>query len=159
MPSKTPEQKSTKRIYKKDYIFAVGRRKEAVARVRLYSSSSNMQINGKDLSKGDIIVNGKPIAAYFSFFSYTPTFKQFNEFTDNGLSKFITSIKVEGGGLKGQIDAVIHGLARVLDKVDHEKYHKLLRDKGYLTRDARTRERRKVGTGGKARRQKQSPKR
>ena len=66
---------------------------------------------------------------------------------------------VAGGGLSGQLDAAVLGMARALDKLDPEKFHPILRSKGYLTRDPRTRERRKVGMGGKARRKKQSPKR
>lgn len=73
--------------------------------------------------------------------------------------KFIFTIKVVGGGVNGQLDAMIHGMARALDKQDSDTYHDILKEGGYLTRDARVRERRKVGTGGKARRKKQSPKR
>ena len=70
----------------------------------------------------------------------------------------ITS-KVAGGGIEAQLDALILGVARALDKFDANTYHGILREKGYLTRDPRTRERRKVGNAGKARRKKSSPKR
>lgn len=141
----------------KNYIFAVGRRREAVARVRLYSTGKAL-VNGVELKKGETIVNSKPIQEYFRFAPYAPIYNKFFINTDTS-GKFPLSIKVAGGGLRGQLDAVILGLARALDKLDREKYHKILRDNGYLTRDPRTRERRKVGMGGKARRKKQSPKR
>ena len=64
-----------------------------------------------------------------------------------------------GGGKKGQLGAVTHGMARAFDKLDREKFRPELKKAGLLTRDSRTRERRKIGTGGKARRKKQSPKR
>lgn len=150
---------SDKGIKQYTYTLSTGRRRNAVARVRLYNpTSGKVQVNGMELKKGDIIVNGKPINEYFKFFAYTPLYNRF--LMDTGISgKFILTVKVAGGGLLGQLNAFIHGLARALDKFDREKYHKILRDKEYLTRDARTRERRKVGMGGKARRKKQSPKR
>lgn len=148
---------NTKKSSSKNYTLAVGRRREAVARVRIYNTAS-AQIFGEERKRGDIVVNTKPIAEYFRIASYAPKYKKILD--DAGISgKYIISVRVVGGGLSGQLDAVIHGIARALDILDSEKYHKMLRDKGYLTRDARTRERRKIGTGGKARRKKQSPKR
>lgn len=144
------------KIQPKNYVFAVGRRREAVARVRLYDRTSD--INGTEYQKGDVLINGVPFGTYFNFSAYTPYFKRFFDAT-NALSDYIYSAKVVGGGKKGQLEAVFHGIARALDKIDSEKYHSLLREAGYLTRDARIRERRKVGMGGKARRKKQSPKR
>ena len=141
----------------KPYIFAVGRRREAVARVRLYSAGK-VTIEGTDLKKGDIFVNGKPVNEYFKFFTYAPSYNKLLIDTDTA-GKLMFTVKVAGGGPAGQVDAVVMGMARALDKMDHEKYHKLLRDNGYLTRDPRTRERRKVGNAGKARRKKSSPKR
>jgi len=147
----------TKRASKKDFIFAVGRRREAIARVRLYNTPS-ITMKGEEYRRGDVIVNQKAVGTYFSFKAYQPVIAKFFDAT-GAKEKFIYSIKVEGGGLHGQLEAVLHGIARALDKVDREKYHSALKDNGYLTRDARVRERRKVGTGGKARRRKQSPKR
>lgn len=141
----------------KNYLFAVGRRRSAVARVRLYSMGK-AQVNGAELKKGDIIVNTKPISEYFRFDAYAPIYNKFLLDTDTN-GKYAFSIKVEGGGLSGQLDAAILGMARALDKLDKEKFHTVLRSNGYLTRDPRIRERRKVGMGGKARRKKQSPKR
>lgn len=143
----------------KNYISAVGRRREAVARVRLHSAANpKLAANGVEAKKGDIIVNGKPVGEYFNFFAYAPIYNKFLQ--ETGVEgKYIFSIKVAGGGLSGQADAVVMGMARALDKLDKEKFHKILRDNGYLTRDPRTRERRKVGNAGKARRKKSSPKR
>jgi small subunit ribosomal protein S9 len=66
--------------------------------------------------------------------------------------------KIEGSGIASQEDALIHGIARALVKLD-EAHKIVLRKAGLLTRDARMKESRKIGTGGKARRVKQSPKR
>lgn len=142
----------------KNYTQTVGRRREAVARVRLYNTpNGKAEINGVEYVKGDFIVNGKPVDQYFRFQSFGPLYtKIFNE--TNTRDKFIVSAKVAGGGLAGQMDAVIHGIARALDKID-SNLHQTLKDNGYLTRDSRTRERRKVGNAGKARRKKSSPKR
>lgn len=143
----------------KEYVFAVGRRKEAVARVRLYSDNGdNLTWGEHSISKGAIFVNGLPVESYFSGgvakACYTEPLR-----ATNTLGKLTATIKVEGGGNKSQLDAAILGIARALDLLDKDKNHSILRKKGFLTRDARTRERRKVGMGGKARRKRQSPKR
>ncbi len=141
----------------KDYIFAKGKRKSAVARIRLYATSKEVLFGEEKLKKGDVVVNGKKIGDYFSGAVskaiYTQPF-----ISTNTLDKFIATIKVEGGGLEGQLDAVVHGLSRAVSSID-PKYSGILKKQGFLTRDARVRERRKVGMGGKARRRKQSPKR
>lgn len=141
-----------KKIPQKEYVFAVGRRREAVARVRIYT-----QPNGA-FEKGKIVVNGKTVEEYFpgkvAQALYTEPFR-----ATNTLNKFGVSVKVEGGGKKGQLGAMIHGISRALEQFDREKLRPILKKKGFLTRDPRAKERRKVGTGGKARRKKQSPKR
>ncbi len=142
------------------YTATVGRRREASARVRIYTPNGSSKVNifGGEFSRGDTLVNGKVIGEYFRFKPYQNIYKKFFDIT--GVSgKYLISVKVIGGGPSGQLNAVLHGIARALVRIDSEKYKKLLRDQGYLTRDARTRERRKVGMGGKARRRKQSPKR
>lgn len=150
------QQKNTSN--KKDYIFAVGRRREAVARVRMFTSQAKVKAFGKEYKKGDIAVNGQDVYEYFRFKYHKPKIQKL--LLDTGIEgKFTFTVKVEGGGESGQIDAMIHGIARALDKLDTEKYRPQLKPEGYLTRDPRVRERRKVGTGGKARRKKQSPKR
>jgi small subunit ribosomal protein S9 len=138
---------TTKKETKLSYYFAVGRRKVAVARVKLHL--------GGDKS---FTVNGRDVASYFpgevAKMSYLEPLKA----TSNA-NRFTIEAKVTGSGPNGQLGAVIHAIGRALDKIDPEKYHALLRRRGFLTRDPRAKERRKVGTGGKARRQKQSPKR
>lgn len=138
----------------KNYVSTVGRRREAVARVRLYTT----KVEGVEAQKGDIIVNGKMVSEYFRFKAYAPVYNRFFLETDTA-GKYIFTSRVTGGGLESQLDALILGMARALDKMDSDTFHSLLRDKGYLTRDPRTRERRKVGNAGKARRKKSSPKR
>lgn len=128
------------------FIFAVGRRKEAVARVRLCKG------------KGEIIVNNQPIEEYFPGVMAKKLYTTPFEITQTE-GKYYATVKVEGGGKSGQLGAVIHGFSRALAQADSEKLRPLLKKQGLLTRDSRTRERRKVGMGGKARRKKQSPKR
>lgn len=145
------EQKESK----KEYVFAVGRRKEAVARVRLYSKDSIVW--GVEAKKGDIIVNKNKALEYFGKESE----KVFREplIVTNTEKKFVVTVLAQGGGKVGQLDATTLGIARALDEFDKEKFHSILKKRGLFTRDARVRERRKVGMGGKARRKKQSPKR
>lgn len=150
---------TTKKSLKKDYIFAVGRRREAVARVRLYESiRPDMAWDSLSVNKGDIIVNKKLIADYFpgeiNRFKYTEPLR-----VANAQNKYTVTISVSGGGHSGQLDAVVAGIANALAKADKDSFRPALKKQGFLTRDARVRERRKVGTGGKARRAKQSPKR
>lgn len=135
-------RKTTK---KKDYIFAVGRRKTAIARVRLHSG------------KGENMVNEKLFAEYFP--------SQANQIAYNlplsvvkSEGKYWISAKIAGGGKEGQLDALVHGISRAL-VLAKEEFRPMLKKYGLLTRDSRTRERRKIGTGGKSRRKKQSPKR
>ena len=130
---------------KKNYTFAVGRRKTAVARVRLYSG------------RGDTLVNGLPIATYFAGVAPEVVWNEPFSVT-NTVGKYWATIKVAGGGKHGQVDAVRLGISRTLVLLNAD-VKTLLRQKGLLTRDPRQRERRKIGTGGKARRKKQSPKR
>jgi len=131
---------------KQNYIYAVGRRKSASARVRLY------------LGKGDTTVNGKLISDYFPGKINQEFWSRPFRLVD-ALDKYYATVKVVGGGLRGQLDAVVLGISRALAKANKEEFHPILRKAGLLTRDSRVRERRKVGTGGKARREKQSPKR
>ena len=131
---------------KQNYVYAVGRRRSASARVRLFRG------------KGDTTVNGKLIADYFpGSINKDLWSRPFREV--DGSEKFYATVKVIGGGVQGQLDAVVHGIARTLVKLNSEEFRPALKKAGLLTRDSRTRERRKIGMGGKARRAKQSPKR
>ena len=140
------EKKLTKRKQAKNYIHAIGRRKTATARVRLY------------LKKGPIIINDQPIEKYFPGEVNKTHYFIPLKLTDTQ-DKFSATIKVKGSGKHAQLGAVVHGLSRALAIHDLKAYRPILKQNGLLTRDPRERERRKVGTGGKARRQKQSPKR
>lgn len=142
----------------KPYIHAVGRRRSAVARVRLHTGNTKVEMDGIEVKKGETYVNGKLLTDYFRFKTHGPIYNRF--LIDSGISdKHSVTAKVEGGGIEAQLDALILGVARALDKFDTDTFHSVLREKGYLTRDARVRERRKVGNAGKARRKKSSPKR
>lgn len=141
----------------KDFIFAVGKRREARARIRLYEDVKKYPAGEEKVKKGDIFVNGKKIGEYFSDRVSEAMYNEPLRITNN-LEKYVISIKTLGGGKVGQLDAVIHGVSRVLSLLD-PKNRAILKKGGFLTRDARTRERRKVGMGGKARRKRQSPKR
>ena len=126
-------------------ISTVGRRKEAVARVSLSEG------------KGGIIVNGKPITEYFLGEVFQKIYTRPLEITKT-FAKYTISVKVVGGGRVSQLGAVIHGISRAIAKVD-PALRTTLKKEGYLTRDARVKERRKYGHAQKARAKKQSPKR
>jgi small subunit ribosomal protein S9 len=152
----TPQNKKEANASKKDYIFAVGRRKESVARVRLYLKDIIVW-NSIEVKKGDIIVNKNKALEYFGKES-EKVFREPLRVT-NTEKNFAVTVVVQGGGKVGQLGATALGISRALDKFDKEKFHPILKKRGFLTRDPRVRERRKVGMGGKARRKKQSPKR
>lgn len=140
------------------FIFAVGRRREAVARVRLYSvSNKEITIDGQNFKKGDFVVNGKPVEEYFAGETARTLYLKPFEIT-NTQEKFVVSVKITGGGLSGQLGAAVHGISRALEKYNPDN-RPVLKKEGLLTRDSRIRQRRMVGMGGKARRKKQSPKR
>lgn len=138
------------------YYEAVGRRKESSARVRLHVGSTT--VNTIEVGKGALFVNGREIEKYFpgevSKKMYLEPFR-----TTNTIGRFATTIQATGGGLSGQLGAVIHAISRALVKVDPEKFRPILKKRGFLTRDPRAKERRKAGFAGKARARKQSPKR
>lgn len=128
------------------YHQAVGRRKEAIARVRLFPGKAQMT------------VNGVPIAQYFKGPIAQKQYQRPFELTKT-LGDLTGSIKVVGGGVSSQLDAVVHGISKALNVADKDAHHTVLRGAGLLTRDARVRERRKYGLAQKARAKKQSPKR
>jgi len=142
----TIKNSKSKSLKSKKFVFAVGRRKTAVARVRLFSG------------KGQMIVNDMPIEQYFSGEVAKVVWLKPFTLTDT-VGKYYATVKVEGGGKSAQLGAVVHGLARALDKENKELYHSFLKKAGLLTRDPRAKERRKPGQMGKARKKKQSPKR
>jgi len=131
---------------KQKYISAVGRRREAVARVRLYKG------------KGETVVNNQPIEKYFPGKVMQISYQMPFELTGT-VGKYYATVLVSGGGKSGQLQAVVYGLSRALALENKEKFRPILKKANLLSFDARVRERRKVGMGGKARRKKQSPKR
>jgi small subunit ribosomal protein S9 len=127
-----------------NYNYGTGRRKSAVARVFLKSGT------------GKITVNGKPAEEYFTRQTGLMIIRQPLELTDN-LERFDIMVNVHGGGESGQAGAVRHGISRAL--VDYDTALKPnLSKAGFITRDAREVERKKVGLR-KARRAKQFSKR
>ncbi len=141
------------------YYEAVGRRREATARVRLYvAREGSVKVGETEIGKGAVVVNGRPVEQYFPGEVYKKMY--FEPFrTTNTMNRFATSVKVEGGGLSGQLGALILGVSRALEKVDKEKFRPILKKRGFMTRDPRAKQRRKAGLAGKARARKQSPKR
>jgi small subunit ribosomal protein S9 len=154
------EVKKTTKSVKTDYVFAVGRRKDAVARVRLYEKvKEDLKWGELEVKKGDLLVNEKPIAEYFSGEVSRHMYTEPLRITNAHQQNYAFTIKVVGGGPSGQLQAAIAGIANALNKLNTEKYRPILKKKGFLTRDSRIRERRVVGMGGKSRRKRQSPKR
>lgn len=115
-------------------IVAIGRRKDARARVRLKPG------------KGLIVINGRPIDEYLARDVLVMLAKQPFEATET-VGKFDIRAKCDGGGLSGQAGAIRLGIARALVEHD-EKYKAELRKAGLLTRDARIVERKKYGQPG-----------
>jgi small subunit ribosomal protein S9 len=127
-----------------NYNYGTGRRKSAVARVFIKSGS------------GKIVVNGKPANEYFSRETGLMVIRQPLELTNN-VERFDIMVNVSGGGESGQAGAVRHGITRAL--IDYDAALKPeLSKAGFVTRDAREVERKKVGLR-KARRAKQFSKR
>jgi small subunit ribosomal protein S9 len=115
-----------------EYYEGVGRRKAATARVRIYPGG-----------EGNIVVNDRPLEDYFSRPMDIIHLKAPLEVTDTE-GRYDISVLVNGGGIKGQAGAVQLGIARALLKADPE-LRPPLRQGGYLTRDARVKERKKPG--------------
>jgi small subunit ribosomal protein S9 len=149
-----------KKIKDISYYEAIGRRKQSVARVRLYipKKSKEIIVNKLKIKPGEIIINYKPLEET-TYKSYEKSFLTFPLTLTNNQDRFAISIIVSGGGRTGQLDSMVHGLARAIKMVDKDSYRSILKSNGLLKRDPRKKETRKVGTGGKARRMKQSPKR
>ena len=115
-------------------IYATGRRKHAVARVWLQPGT------------GKIAINNRSLEDYFGRETSRMVFRQPLELTETSgsLDIFVT---VRGGGLSGQADAIRHGISRALTRLNPE-LRGGLKKAGYLTRDARKKERKKYGQRG-----------
>ena len=122
-----------------ELINAIGRRKEAVARVYVNSG------------KGNITINDRPIEEYFKEETLRYIVKQPLNTTET-IANFDIKANIFGGGTKGQAEAVRLAIARALCKVDAEAYRPVLKSNGFLTRDAREVERKKPGQPGARRR-------
>ena len=112
-------------------IQATGRRKRAIARVKLV------------LGQGVITVNKKPIDEYFPRPQLQQIVRQPLEATQS-TARFDIIVKAEGGGVTGQAGAVRHGIARALVEMD-ASFKEILRKNGFLTRDPREKESKKYG--------------
>src|SRR5215510_16614978 len=109
-----------------------GRRKTAVARVRLLPG------------EGEIVINGRSLGEHFSAAIDEAEIRMPFRVTNTD-GRYNAMIKVEGGGVTGQAGAVKHGIARALLEIDPEGYRLALRQAGLLTRDPRMKERKKYG--------------
>jgi len=113
------------------YVWGTGKRKCAIAQVRLFSG------------KGEVIVNDKPYQEAFPRVEHRRMIEHPLLATDT-MGKFRVTAKVNGGGLSGQAGAIRHGIARALVK-ENELFKPMLRKEGLLTRDPRIKERKKYG--------------
>ena len=114
------------------WIWATGRRKTAIAQIRLFSDGA-----------GTVVINGKPADQFFKGHEHHLT-SALSPLGLEGAKGYSITAKVVGGGVTGQAEAVRHGIARALTKLD-EKFRRPLRKEGWLTRDPRMVERKKSG--------------
>jgi small subunit ribosomal protein S9 len=119
----------------KDVTIATGKRKNAVARVRLKPGSGKITINDKD------------IEVYLGRATSRMVVAQPLELVEV-VGKYDIDVNVCGGGLSGQADAIKHGITRALLKVDSTTFRSPLKKAGFITRDPRIKERKKSGQRG-----------
>ncbi len=115
----------------KIYYYGTGRRKNAIARVRLTEGTGKITINGKDIED------------FFGMETLKVIVKQPLTVT-NSVTKYDVIVKVTGGGFTGQAGAIRHGIARALNEANSE-FRPILKSNGFLTRDPRMKERKKYG--------------
>src|SRR5438128_2614870 len=120
------------------FVWGTGRRKSAVARVRIAPGSGKIEINGRTLND------------YFTFERDRKSIFGPLEVTNTG-GKMDIIVNTSGGGHTGQSGAIVLGLGRALMRTD-KAFEKALRDAGFLTRDSRMKERKKYGQRGARRR-------
>jgi len=123
-----PETKEKKKAPSHKFITAVGRRKTAIAKVKITSGTGKVTINEKEIAN--------PSRIYMDPLKITGNEKKFDVF-----------VKVSGGGIVAQEGAIRLGVARTLDKLNPD-LHKTLKVEGFLTRDPRMKERKKPGLKG-----------
>ena len=114
-----------------NFYLATGKRKNAIARVRIKMGS------------GKIVINGQEAMEYFQRESSIPFIEQPLELTEN-MGKFNIKVNLKGGGYTGQAEALRLGISRALVKIDAE-YRPVLKEKGLMKRDPRMVERKKPG--------------
>ena len=117
---------------RREYYYANGRRKTATAQVRLYPGGD-----------GGVVVNDRPLEEYFPRQGDVDYILEPLSVTGT-LHSFTITVRVRGGGISGQAGAIRHGIARALLVADPE-LRPILRQGGFLTRDARAKERKKPG--------------
>ncbi|MBO4554419.1 MAG: 30S ribosomal protein S9 [Clostridia bacterium] len=122
---------ATKKVKKVQYL-GTGRRKTAIARVRLVPGD------------GNITINKRTFEDYFPLDTMRQIVNQPLVATGT-TDKFDVFVNVKGGGYSGQAGAIRHGIARALCVADAEAYRAILKKEGYLTRDPRAKERKKYG--------------
>ncbi len=120
---------------KRPYFYGTGRRKESVARVRLYAGTGSIKINDRDIDD------------YFGLETLKLIVRQPLNLTGT-LDKFDIECRVTGGGVTGQAGAIRHGVSRALLQFNSEELRPLLKKAGFLTRDPRMKERKKYGLKG-----------
>lgn len=113
---------------------ATGRRKTAVASVRIKEGSGTIKVNGREFNE------------YFTLISSRNFINQPLQITNND-SRFDINARTVGGGVNGQAAALRHAISRALVKID-PSLREVLKDSGFLTRDPRERERKKPGQPG-----------
>ena len=117
---------------KQEYYYGTGKRKCAIAKVRLYLDDG-----------GPVLVNSKPMEEYFNWEPWQVIIAQPFQVTDTN-SQFRVVAQVQGGGVRGQAEAIRHGIARALVVYD-ETLKAPLRRHGLITRDSRIKESKKYG--------------
>ncbi|MEK7630958.1 MAG: 30S ribosomal protein S9 [Patescibacteria group bacterium] len=125
------QTKSKTAAFTGKYIEAVGRRKTSIARVRIFANQEGIVVNGIDYKKYFVTVDMQKIVE--------DAFRKARPETHFGVS-----VKVEGGGIHSQSEAVRHGISRTLNTFDIALRHSL-KKAGFLKRDPRVKERRKFG--------------
>lgn len=142
MPERTKSKKNKKEDLSKDisrnYFEGIGRRKRAVARVRLFTCSPDQSIE-----TGNILVNEKNYKEYFPTLVLQKTIE--DPFIRlKSINRFMGTVKVSGGGINAQAEAIRHGASRALILFD-VNFRKKLKKSGFLKRDPREVERKKFG--------------
>lgn len=122
-----------KKLKKKIQYWGTGRRKKAIARVRLIPEG-----------EGKIVINNRDIDDYCDLETLKLIVRQPLELTGT-TTKFDVFVNVKGGGFTGQAGAIRHGIARALCVADEESFRGPLKKAGFLTRDPRAKERKKYG--------------